>query len=282
MSAKSCSAAGPRWMPPTPQRFGSMNRSESFHIGLVNSTTASSRPSTGLHSRWAGPQPSHSHFSSTGERGTIERTWKSCRYKSGRRFRRVDDRQRDIVEIGQLVGHDADRPQHDADRFGPALVKVDQVLRLGFGVHPLPKLDDRGRRQGIKSLADAAVETQTAEPEFFGRSENDHRQSLAPSDRPPARRRRLCARNAAALFGSACRRISFANLRARELPGQPRPRGFGLGLFAIELFRQPPTPHKIMESGQREHTAAHDDHQTEIAAGEHDQREQDHHADAGR
>ncbi len=74
-------------MPPTPHKFGSMKRSESFHIGLVNSTTASSRPSTGFNSRWPGPQASHSHFSSGGESGTIDRTLKSCRYKSGSRFR---------------------------------------------------------------------------------------------------------------------------------------------------------------------------------------------------
>ena len=69
-----------------PLRFGSTKRSESFHIGLVKSTTASSRPKTGLLSRWLGPQHFHSHSSSSGRMRSISRTAKSWKYSSGSRF----------------------------------------------------------------------------------------------------------------------------------------------------------------------------------------------------
>jgi hypothetical protein len=74
------------WRPPTPLRFGSTKRSEFFHIGLVKSTTASSRPNIGLFSRRPGPQQSQSHASSSGESRRTSRAAKSWRYSSGRRF----------------------------------------------------------------------------------------------------------------------------------------------------------------------------------------------------
>ena len=70
-----------------PLMFGSTKRSESFHIGLMKSTMASSRLKIGLFSRWLGPQHSHSHFSSSGEIRSSSRTAKSCMYSSGSRFR---------------------------------------------------------------------------------------------------------------------------------------------------------------------------------------------------
>ncbi len=57
-----------------PLRFGSTKRSESFHIGLVKSTTASSRPKTGLASWWLGPQHFRSHSSSSGKMRSSSRT----------------------------------------------------------------------------------------------------------------------------------------------------------------------------------------------------------------
>ncbi len=70
-----------------PLMFGSTKRSESFHIGLMKSTMASSRPKIGLCSRWLGPQQSHSHSSSSGEMRSTSRTAKSCMYSSGSRLR---------------------------------------------------------------------------------------------------------------------------------------------------------------------------------------------------
>ena len=64
MSAISRSQVGTMCRPPMPIRLGSTKRSESFHIGLVKSTRASSRPNTGLCSSWLGPQHSRSHRSS--------------------------------------------------------------------------------------------------------------------------------------------------------------------------------------------------------------------------
>ncbi len=81
------SAVGTRCSPPIPLRFGSTKRSVSFHMGLVKSIMASSRPNTGLFSRCPGPQHFHTQSSSPGDSRSTSRTAKSCMYRSGKRFR---------------------------------------------------------------------------------------------------------------------------------------------------------------------------------------------------
>ena len=110
-----CSQVGTRCRPPMPLMFGSTKRSESFHIGLVKSTMASSRPNTGLFSRWLGPQQSHSHSSSSGEHAQHVADGRVLHVQFRQALEGVLDGQRDEVDVGQLVGQHGDRAGQDAD-----------------------------------------------------------------------------------------------------------------------------------------------------------------------
>ena len=101
-----------------PLRFGSTKRSESFHMGLVKSIMASSRPKTGLFSRWLGPQHSHSHSSSSGSQAQHLAHGEVLQVQLRQPLEGVLDRQRDEVDVGQLVGQDGDGAGQHADGSG--------------------------------------------------------------------------------------------------------------------------------------------------------------------
>ena len=153
-----------------PLRFGSTKRSESFHIGLVKSTIASSRPKTGLFSRWLGPQHFQSHSSSSGGDAQHLAHGEVLHVQLRQPLQGVLDRQRDEMDVGELVGQDGERAGQHADGVGLAVAQVDQVaaerprraMRCGSASTTL-RLGDL-----VERLADAAGEAQAAQPQFFG------------------------------------------------------------------------------------------------------------------
>ena len=95
--------------PPMPVRFGSTKRSVSFHIGLVKSTTASSRPKIGLCASWLGPQHSRSQRSSASGRRRISRTVRILEVERRQALERALHGERDAMHVGELVGKHRER-----------------------------------------------------------------------------------------------------------------------------------------------------------------------------
>jgi hypothetical protein len=119
------------WRPPIPLRLGSTNWSESFHIGLVKSTTASSLPKSGLCSSLLVPQHSRSQRSSASGRRRISATAGPWRYNSGKPLEGVLNPEGDVVDVGQLVRQHGNGTGKNPDRLELAVVQVYHVLLEG-------------------------------------------------------------------------------------------------------------------------------------------------------
>ena len=128
-----------------PLRFGSTNCSESFHIGLVKSTMASSRPKIGLFSRWLGPQHFHSHSSSSGREAQHLADREILQVQLRQPLEGVVDRQRDEMDVGELVGQRGERAGQDVDGVQLAVAQVDQVAADRLLADAAAKRDQLGR-----------------------------------------------------------------------------------------------------------------------------------------
>ena len=167
-SATICSQVGTRCRPPMPLRFGSTNLSESFHIGLVKSTMASSRPKIGLFSRWLGPQHFHSHSSSPGVKAKRLAGGEVLQVHIRQPFEGVVDRLRHVMDVRELIGHRGERARQNVNGVEPAVAQVNQMAAGGLLADAIGEAGDVGRRNSVKRPADAAGEAQAAQTQFFG------------------------------------------------------------------------------------------------------------------
>jgi hypothetical protein len=71
---------------------------------------------------------------------------------------RIENRQRYVMEIGQLIGHDAGGPGQYADCLLDAVALIDQMPPTGFDGHPADEVGQRFRRQRIKRLPHSAIQ----------------------------------------------------------------------------------------------------------------------------
>ena len=161
------SQVGTRCKPPMPLRLGSTKRSESFHIGLVKSTMASSRPKIGLFSPLARPPAVPEPFFLLRRDAQHVADGEVLHVQLGQPLEGVLDRQRDEMDVGELVGQHGHRAGQDADRVHCAVAQVDEVAAEGLLADALHQLDQDRLGDLVECLADPAGEAMSAQAQFF-------------------------------------------------------------------------------------------------------------------
>ena len=95
-----------------------------------------------------------------------------CEIEVGDALERLDELKTDVMDVAQLLLHDEQRAQHEADGLFDALMLVDQLVDAGVGAQPL--VDPRESRVAhmIGGAPYARLERCAGKPEGFSRTEN--------------------------------------------------------------------------------------------------------------
>ncbi len=136
--------------------------------------TASSRPKTGLLSRWAGPAVPEPLILFRRETQHLAQS-KILQIKLGQPLEGILNRLRNPMDVSTLLGHERKRIGEHAHGFGGlALVQINQMSAETFGTYIPDQLGHFRFWDFVERLANAAGQSQTAQARFFGRCQ--HRQ----------------------------------------------------------------------------------------------------------